>query len=189
MKAERPRNLAFGVGAIGRHQMSRQFHLLCCFQLPNNPCTFFRISFCTVNSPMILLRSSGDSPGAYPWACALAFGLRLSPKSSGRFFWNSSLQRWIIELETPYFLRTSSIVVSRCKLSKTTFALNSGVYCFLLYSAIHSPYLSGSLFLPYPLVKYSRYWTDMFRNKQLQLNVNLENIQTIYFIFNLSLQH
>jgi hypothetical protein len=30
---------------------------------------------------------------------------------------------------------------------------------------------------------------DMFRNKQLQLNVNLENIQTIYFIFNLSLQH
>lgn len=90
---------------------------------------------------------------------ALAFGLRLSPKSRGRFFWNSSLQRWIIELETPYFLRTSSIVVSRCKLSKTTFALNSGVYFFLLYSAILSPYLSGSFFLPYSLVKYSRYWT------------------------------
>jgi hypothetical protein len=30
---------------------------------------------------------------------------------------------------------------------------------------------------------------DMFRNKRLQLDVSLENIQTIYSNFNLSLQH
>jgi hypothetical protein len=57
-------HLALAVGTIGRDELRGQFHLLCRFYLPNSPCTFFRISFCTVNSPMILLRSSGDSPGA-----------------------------------------------------------------------------------------------------------------------------
>src|SRR5260370_3628104 len=85
----------------------------------------------------------------------------------GKFCWNSCLQRWIIELETPYFLRTSSMVVSRWRLSRTTFALNSGVYCFLLYSTIHSPYPSGSFFLPYLLVKYSRYWTHLRRQEKV----------------------
>src|SRR5712692_799912 len=137
-EVQRTCHLTFCIGAIGVTQLVSHFHLLSRPYLPSSPEAFFKISFCTVNSPMIFLRSSGDSPGAYPWACALALGLRLSPKRSGRFCLNSSRQRWIIEVETPYFLRTSSMVVSRCRLSKTTFALNSDVYCFLLSSAIHS---------------------------------------------------
>src|SRR6266566_6511923 len=117
------------------------------------------MSFCTVRSPMIRFRSSGDSPGAYPCACALAFGLHLSPKSNGTFWLNSCRHRWIIEVETPNFLRTSSMVVSRCMLSKTTLALNSAVYCCRFLVAISFRYLSGECFLPYVLVHYIRYRT------------------------------
>ncbi len=59
-------DLAFGIGAVRLAQLTRPFHLLCRAYLPTSPETFFRISFGTVNSPMIFFSSSGDSPGAYP---------------------------------------------------------------------------------------------------------------------------
>src|SRR5260370_28159944 len=67
---------------------------------------------------------------------------------------------WIIEVVTPYFRRTASIVVSRCKLSSTTFALNSAVYCCRFLVVISFWYLSREHLLPYPLVHYIRYRTN-----------------------------
>jgi len=58
--------LAFGVGTVRPTQSVRQFDLLCRFYFLNSPEAFFRISFCTVNSPMIFFKSSGDCPGSYP---------------------------------------------------------------------------------------------------------------------------
>src|SRR5260221_8887313 len=57
-------HLAFGVGAVRPTQLMRQFHLLCRLYLLSSPEAFFSISFCTVNSPMIFFKSSGDSPGS-----------------------------------------------------------------------------------------------------------------------------
>src|SRR6185437_13507217 len=71
-------DLTFLVGAVRPTQLVRQLHLLCRFYFLSSPEAFFRISFCTVNSPMIFFKSSGDSPGAYPCACAFCFGSRLS---------------------------------------------------------------------------------------------------------------
>src|SRR5258708_2918462 len=84
-KRERTHHLALAIGAVGSQQLLGQFHLLCGFQCANNPCTFFRISFCTVSSPMSFLSSSGDSPGAKPCACAFCLGSRLSTKMPAAF--------------------------------------------------------------------------------------------------------
>src|SRR6266852_7930933 len=69
-------HLAFGVGAVRPTQLMRQFHLLCRLYLLSSPEAFFSISFCTVNSPMIFFKSSGDSPGSYPWNWAFCLGSR-----------------------------------------------------------------------------------------------------------------
>src|SRR5205807_1627492 len=71
-------NLAFCVGAVGLAELVCQLHLLCWFYLLNSPDAFFKISFRTVNSPIIFFKSSGDSPGAYPCDCAFCLGSRFS---------------------------------------------------------------------------------------------------------------
>jgi hypothetical protein len=48
---------------------------------------------------------------------------------------------------------TSSIVVSRCKLSSTTLNVNAGVYCFRLAA------ISIRTFLAYLSVSFTRYGT------------------------------
>src|SRR5579875_1491208 len=53
-------HLTFRVGTARLTQLMRQFHLLCACYLPSSPEAFFRISFCTVSSPMIFFKSSGD---------------------------------------------------------------------------------------------------------------------------------
>src|SRR6266516_1004760 len=131
------------------------------------------MSFCTVSSPMIRFRSSGDSPGGKPCACALAFGLRLSPKKNATFCLNPFRQRGLVKLVTPYFSRTASIVVSRCKLSSTTFALNSAVYCCRFLVVISFRYLSGERLLPYTLVHYIRYQIDHYvENKRIKYAID-----------------
>src|SRR6266700_4086479 len=62
-----------------------------------------------------------------------------------------------MEFDTPNFLRTSSKVVSRCKLSSTTFSLNSGVCCFRCFSICSNTFLVP--FFPSSPVYYTRYRT------------------------------
>src|SRR6266566_8441163 len=62
-----------------------------------------------------------------------------------------------MEFVTPNFLRTSSKVVSRCKLSSTTFSLNSGVCCFRCFSICSNTFLVP--FFPSSPVYYTRYRT------------------------------
>src|SRR5260221_9078078 len=61
-------------------------------------------------------------------------------------------------METPNFWRTSSMVVSRCRLSSTTFNLNSAVYCLRFFSMGSNTFH----FSPFPCssVHYTRYWTQ-----------------------------
>src|SRR6266702_7556676 len=86
---------------------------------------------------------------------------------------NSCLQRWIIEVATPNFVRTSSMVVSRCRLSRTTFNLNSAVYCFRVFAIASNTFLFRSL--PCSLVHYTRYWTgvDLSNDPNLQTVTNV----------------
>src|ERR1700688_4897293 len=78
---QRSRHLAFEIGAVRPTQLVRQFDLLCGLYLLNSPEAFFSISFRTFNSPMIFFKSSGDSPGSYPWDWAFCSGSRLSEKA------------------------------------------------------------------------------------------------------------
>lgn len=57
-------HLAFGIGAVRPTQLVGQFYLLCGFYFLSSPEAFFKISFCTVSSPMIFFKSSGDWPGS-----------------------------------------------------------------------------------------------------------------------------
>ncbi len=70
--------LAFGIGAMRPTQLVGQFDLVCRLYFLISPEAFFKISFCTVNSPMSFFKSSGDSPGSYPWEWAFCLGSRLS---------------------------------------------------------------------------------------------------------------
>ncbi len=64
-QAEGTRDLAFGIGAVGYAKVMGQLHQLRGSYFPaNSREAFFRISFCTVSSPMIFLRSSGEVPGS-----------------------------------------------------------------------------------------------------------------------------
>src|SRR5579885_2912096 len=91
---QRTSGLAFRVGPIGYAQLMSHFHQLARpYFPPNSREAFFKISFCTVSSPMIFLRSSGASPGSYPWLIAFWAGLRLSVNKPGAFSWNSCRHR------------------------------------------------------------------------------------------------
>jgi hypothetical protein len=98
--------------------------------MPNSPRDFFRMSFCTVSSPMSFLRSSGDSPGHIPVLFFDSWDHADRERSPARSRAMPDATKLTIEEETVYFRHTSSSVVSRCKLSNTTLNLNSGVYCF-----------------------------------------------------------
>src|SRR5260370_21975098 len=50
----------------------------------SSPEAFFRISFCTVNSPMICFKSSCDSPGSYPWEWGISLGIAFIMDDAGR---------------------------------------------------------------------------------------------------------
>src|SRR6266480_2100744 len=65
-KAQCSDHLALSIGAVRPTQLMRPFHLLCRLYFLSSPEAFFRISFCTVNSPIIFFKSSGASPGSYP---------------------------------------------------------------------------------------------------------------------------
>src|SRR5260370_10213858 len=121
--------LTFVDQTVGSTQRPGQFHLLLFALLPNSPRDFFRISFCTVSSPISFFRSSGDSPGSYPCAFLRLFGSRWSANISGPRCWNACLQRLTTEAARLNLRQTSSRVVSRWKLSMTTLNLNSGSYC------------------------------------------------------------
>src|SRR2546421_7879862 len=72
--AQHPRELAFVDRTARSRQRARQLHFVLFAQFPRSPRDFFSSSFCTVRSPIILLSSSGDSPGSYPWALARLLG-------------------------------------------------------------------------------------------------------------------
>src|SRR5438067_11417032 len=70
-KAQRSRHLAFRIGAMRPTQLVRQFDLLCRGYFLSSPEAFFRISFCTVKSPIIFVttqppREAGGE-GNRPW--------------------------------------------------------------------------------------------------------------------------
>lgn len=52
-------------------------------------------------------------------------------KEQGQVLREFLFPQGIIEVETPYFLHTSSMAVSRCRLSKITSAFNPVMCCFL----------------------------------------------------------
>src|SRR5260221_53557 len=83
--AQHPGELAFVDRTVGSTQRARQFHFVLLAHFPNSPRDFFRMSFCTVSSPISFLRSSGDSPGSYPCALLRLVGSRWSRKISGPF--------------------------------------------------------------------------------------------------------
>jgi hypothetical protein len=85
-----------------------------------------RLSICTVCSPMIVVRSSGDSPGASPCERAFGAGSRFSAPHVAVCIWHAFFQRCSIEHEMPTRRHTASCVVSRCTLSGTAFMVNSG---------------------------------------------------------------
>src|SRR5579871_4245936 len=62
-----------------------------------------------------------------------------------------------MELEMPNLRQTSSCVVSRCRLSSTTFSLYSAEYCLRLASIMSSTFLR--LCFPYLPIYSIRYWT------------------------------
>src|SRR6266568_3884177 len=124
--AQHSRQLAFLDRTAGSTQRARQFHPLLFAHLPSSPRDFFSSSFCTVRSPISFFSSSGDSPGSYPCALARLPGSRWEAHTSGPLCWNACRHRLTIEEETANLRHTSSMVVSRCKLSSTTLNLNSG---------------------------------------------------------------
>jgi hypothetical protein len=56
----------------------------CRLYLLSSPEAFFSISFRTVNSPMICFKSSGDSPGSYPWDWGISLGIAFIMENARR---------------------------------------------------------------------------------------------------------
>jgi len=56
----------------------------CRCYLLSSPEAFFRMSFCTVNSPMSLFESSGASPGSYPCEWGISLGIAFIMEDAGR---------------------------------------------------------------------------------------------------------
>ena len=148
--------LAFIEGLPRSTQRAGQFHSMLFAHESRSPRDFFSRAFWTVNSPISFFNSSGDSPAAYPSAFARVFGLRLSVKTPGPSCWNSCRHRLTTELGTSNLRHTSSMVVSRCKLSTTTLNLNSAVYDFRLPGIFDVPF---SCFTVY----FTRYGTEAVR--------------------------
>src|SRR5579871_1324999 len=94
-----------------------------------------------------------------------------------------------MELEMPNLRQTSSCVVSRCRLSSTTFSLYSAEYCLRLASIMSSTFLR--LCFPYLPIYSIRYWTGVrilgfFLHLILQFKRSIVSNDFFIYFFTLS---